>query len=170
MIYGYIAASVDGFIADAEGGVGWLEAFTPTDTGYEAFIGEMDAVIMGRKTYDQIIGFDVAWPYAGKDCYVVTSSPLAEIAGDAVAWHEGSKALAQRITDKNQKAWLVGGAALQAAFIREDLMAWIDLFLMPVLLGAGVPLFPSDGPPQSLNLMEQDALQQGIMRLRYAPD
>ncbi len=169
MIYGYIATSVDGFIADAEGGVDWLEAFTPTDTGYDGFLGAMDAVIMGRKTYDQIIGFDVDWPYAGKDCYVVTSSPLDETAGEAVAWHAGVKALADRITEKNQKAWLLGGAALQAGFIRGGHMAWIDLFVMPVLLGRGVSLFPSEGDPQMLELTEQEALEQGIMRLRYRP-
>ncbi|MCT8159045.1 dihydrofolate reductase family protein [Pseudoruegeria sp. SHC-113] len=167
MICGYMAASADGYIADAGGGVGWLEAFNGVDTGYAGFIAGIDTVVMGRKTYDQVIGFDVGWPYEGKRCVVVTSSPLTSRLGLPEVWSAGLPALASELVEA--KAWAVGGARLQADLIRLGALDWLDLFVMPVFLGAGVPLFPSEGPPQALALQEQESFEGGIQRLRYAP-
>ena len=71
----YIAVSVDGYIADADGGVGWLPSGDGggDDYGYAGFYAGVDAIVMGRRTYEQVRGFGVAWPYPGKPAYVFTN-------------------------------------------------------------------------------------------------
>ena len=59
MLRGYMACSADGYIADAKGGVGFLDAFDGVDFGYDAFFGPLDSLIMGRATFDQVRGFDL---------------------------------------------------------------------------------------------------------------
>ena len=71
----YIAASVDGYIADAAGGVGWLPSGDGggDDYGYAGFYAGVYAIVMGRRTYEQVRGFGVPWPYPGKPAYVFTN-------------------------------------------------------------------------------------------------
>ena len=77
----YIALSLDGFIADSAGGVGWLHGHDPAleEGSYGEFAATVDTVIMGRRTYDQVRGelSPGAWPYEGMDCYVLTHRPAA---------------------------------------------------------------------------------------------
>ncbi|SLN48897.1 hypothetical protein PSA7680_02535 [Pseudoruegeria aquimaris] len=167
MICGYMAASADGFIADSEGGVGWLDAYNGVDTGYAGFIQTIDTVIMGRKTYDQVVGFGVGWPYEGCRCIVLTSSPLSGDLGGPEIWQGSLQALGAAM--QGRRAWAVGGARLQADLIRAGVLDWLDLFVMPVFLGAGVPLFPAPGAPQALALQDVERFDRGILRLRYAP-
>jgi hypothetical protein len=67
----YIATSLDGFIAEPDGGVDWL--FTDDDYGYTAFFGSVEALVMGRHTYEQVLGFG-EWPYEDRPTYVLTRS------------------------------------------------------------------------------------------------
>lgn len=76
MIRGYMAMSADGYIADAGGGVGWLEPFEDVDYGYDAFLGEIETVVMGRRTYEQIEGFGLGWPYGHREGIVLSSGGL----------------------------------------------------------------------------------------------
>jgi hypothetical protein len=77
-IHGFMGMSLDGYIADKEGGVGWLDRFQSVDYGYDAFIAGIGAVVMGRATYDQAVGFPGGWPYGGKRGLTVTSRPLED--------------------------------------------------------------------------------------------
>ena len=81
----YIAASLDGYIATEDGGVGWLDKFNASgeDYGYSAFQDSIGAVIMGGKTYRQALGFG-EWMYKNIPSYIVTSQPLAEHPNDDV--------------------------------------------------------------------------------------
>ena len=71
----YVAVSVDGFIADRDGGVGWLDAYSSPELGYDAFLAQVGAVVIGRSTYEQMLTFG-PWPYEGRDGLIVTSRPL----------------------------------------------------------------------------------------------
>ena len=79
----FIAASLDGYIARADGSLDWLSIVEREgeDYGYRAFLDGVDALVMGRKTYDTVLGFD-EWPFAGKRCIVLTharpTSPRAD--------------------------------------------------------------------------------------------
>jgi dihydrofolate reductase len=84
-------------------------------------------------------------------------------------WSEGVEGLAThlRATDQGD-AWVVGGARLQAAFVASGALDRLDLFVIPVLLGDGVPLFPKvQGQPRGLVLRSADALGLGMVRLAY---
>ena len=114
----YLAVSLDGYIADADGGVGWLGAFADEqeDRGYEAFVQSVDTVVMGGRTYRQVAEelSPGAWPYEGLDCWVWTqqNGPLPHarrIEGGLAAWLHAEKQKAGR------GIWLCGGAALIAA-------------------------------------------------------
>lgn len=164
----YIATSLDGFIAEPDGGVGWL--FTEGDYGYTAFFDSVGALLMGRRTYEQVLGFG-EWPYGEKPTYVFTRSapggdhPHVEfVSGDLGAFVEE---LRRRTTGD---VWLVGGAALVSAF-RE--LGSIDEYILsvhPVLLGDGIPLFERSLPRETLRLLEVHTYESGLVQLRYAVD
>ena len=71
----YIATSLDGYIATPDGDVAWLEPFHAGDYGYDDFLKGIGTLVMGRTTFDQVLGFG-AWPYAGKRAIVLTSRPV----------------------------------------------------------------------------------------------
>ena len=165
MLEGYIASSADGFVADAEDGVSFLVPFNDADYGYEAFLARMDGIVMGRATFDQIIGWGIDWPYPGKDCHVVTSSDLTDAPDGVSRWTQSLAAFAAHVGDRI--FWVLGGARLQAGFIAEGLLDRLQLFLMPVLLGPGTPLFPHAGAPVRMALAAQQTYGNGVVALDY---
>ena len=164
----FIATSLDGFIADRDGGVDWL--FTDGDYGYTAFFDSIETLIMGRRTYEQILGFG-EWPYGEKPTYVFTrAAPCSEhphvefVSGDPGAFVEG---LPRRTRGD---VWLVGGATLVSAFRELGLIDEYILSVHPVLLGDGIPLFERPLPREGLRLREEQAFESGLVQLRYAVD
>lgn len=165
MLEGYIASSADGFVADAKGGVSFLDPFSDADYGYNAFLSRMNGIVMGRTTYDQIIGWDIDWPYPGKECHVVTSSNL-DNPPDGVSRWTGS--LAAFAAHAGKRAyWVLGGARLQAGFIAAGLLDRLQLFLMPVLLGGGTPLFRHAEAPVRMTLAAHRSFDNGVVALDY---
>jgi len=160
----YVAASVDGYIATPDGAVDWLSPFHTAgeDHGYAAFLATIGGIVMGRRTYDQVRGFG-PWPYTAIDCRVVTSRPLPEAPDRVTPVASPVEALAGWA---DRRVWLVGGTALLDGFRAARLVTEYHLFVMPVLLGAGVPLFHV-GPPASLRLVRVDRLPSGVVELRY---
>ncbi len=138
----YIAVSLDGFIADRDGGVHWLAPFDSAEYGYDAFVAGMDCLIMGRKTYNQVLGFG-PWPYAGKRVVVMSRHRLPDGAPDGVeSWHgDDVAALLDRLPGQ---IWLVGGAQAIGAFLRAGRVDRLRLFVIPRLLGGGIRLFCGD--------------------------
>ena len=165
MLRGYMACSADGFIADAEGGIGFLEAFDRVDFRYDAFYAGINSLIMGRTTYDQVCGFDLPWPYAGKPCHVVTSTDLTDPPDGVSRWTGTLPEYAAAM--RGESAWVVGGAQLQAEFIAAGLMDRLTLFIIPILLGRGLPLFPHRGGAVPLVLSETQTYDRGVVRLDY---
>jgi dihydrofolate reductase len=174
----YIAASLDGFIADRDGGVDWLERFTDPadgDYGYADFYDGIAAVAMGRTTYDQVRGFG-DWPYPGKPTVVFTHDPPdpdlpdvsftaddpAEVVASLREQTEGDPGSSPR-----QAIWLVGGGGLVASFRERGLIDEVILTVIPVLLGEGVPLFPGTQPEASLRLRDVQRFESGIVQLHY---
>lgn len=175
MIRGYMAQSADGYVADRDGGVGFLDPFQTDEAGedYAAFIKTIETVVMGRRTYDQIVGFGVGWPYEGKRAIVVTSRALeadgAPPLGAPELWSGGLAALARHLEDTSQgDVWIVGGPRLQGAFLAGGHLDRLDLFVVPVLLGGGVRLFEAEraGPP--MTLLGVTELPKGMLKLAYS--
>ena len=167
-VRGYMAASADGFIADAGGGVDWLTPFQAVEAGYDAFIAGIGTVIFGRATFDQTRGFPGDWAFADKRSIVVTSRPIDDPPKGVEAWGDGVAALIKEVRADKGDAWVIGGAALQAAFIEADALDTLDLFVVPVLLGDGVRMFPRSRRSRSIALTSAETLGRGMVRLSYS--
>lgn len=120
----FIAMSVDGYIADANGGVSWLAEFEAAadddhHDDYAAFFENVDCLVMGATTYEQILSFD-GWPYEDKPTYVFTHRDLPA-ATDAVEFVDRPVAAASTdLKERYSHIWLVGGAQLTRAFLGEQ--------------------------------------------------
>ena len=165
----YVAASLDGYIATSDGGIEWISPFEGKgeDYGYAAFYASIDAVLLGRRTYEQCLTFR-EWPYPGKPCWVFSHGRM-EITEPRVTWtdqnpHQMVRELQSR---KLQRAWLVGGGELAVSFRRERLISEYIVSVVPVILGAGIPLFAAGRPQEALKLVETNAYPSGIVQLRY---
>jgi dihydrofolate reductase len=165
----YIATSLDGFIARKDGAIDWLTAFdTPqTDYGYAEFCRTVDAQLMGRKTYEQALGFG-EWPHPGKPTWVFTRQRLATQRDDVFFTSADPKQALGEIEARGaRRVWLVGGAQLAAAFLRERRVDEFVISVVPVLLGDGIPLFSPGLPEQPLKIVELNQYPTGIVQTRY---
>jgi dihydrofolate reductase len=154
----YVAASLDGFIATPDGGIDWLKPFEGSgeDYGYGEFYASVEAVLMGRKTYEQSLQFP-EWPYAGKPYWVFSKE----------TGNTPSTVVAEMKQRGIRRAWLVGGGKLAAAFRAEGFITEHIVSVIPVLLGSGIPLFDGPGPAEPLTLLSAKTFDSGIVQLRY---
>ena len=144
-----VAASMDGFIADADGGVDWLPDSETDDYGYEAFYAGVQALVMGRRTYDQAVGFD-QWLFSGKPVYVFTGHPPDDNPHDVHFVQGDPAAFVRDVASRCEgMVWLLGGADLAEQFRRAGLIDEYMIHVMPTILGIGVPLFSDDAPHTS---------------------
>jgi dihydrofolate reductase len=165
----YIAASLDGYIATEDGGVAWLDAFNGTgdDFGYADFVAKVGTVIMGGKTYRQVLEFG-EWVYKDFVSYIVTSQALAEHSDDVRKADSDFKKLVQKIKSESDKdIFFIGGAQLSKAFIEEDLIDMYQIFIMPVMLGKGIRLFLDLDTVQNVSLIESKSYPSGVVELQY---
>jgi dihydrofolate reductase len=166
-VVAYLAVSLDGFIADSDGGVAFLDDFGSDEYGYEAFIDGIGAAIMGSSTYEQVLGF--GWPYGDTPTLVLTSRKLDVPAGANVTFSaERTGAAVQdfaSVTDK--RIWLIGGGKVVTAALQANVVDTLEIYVMPVALGQGVPLFsePCEGP---LTLIDTQAFSNGVVKLVYS--
>ena len=166
----YVVASLDGYIADASGGVDWLPQGEPEDYGYTEFYAGVDALVMGRRTYDQVMEFG-QWPYAGKPTYVFTGHPPLDNPYDVrfVSDTEPAEFVRTTAAGYSGTVWLVGGGNLADQFRRAGLIDEYLVHVIPVILGRGIPLFGGDAPPTRLELFESKSYAGGVLLLRYRP-
>jgi dihydrofolate reductase len=161
----YIAVSLDGYIARADGGLDWLSIVERPgeDYGYKVFFDSVDALVIGRKTYDTVLAFE-QWPYETKRCTVVTRSPPASRHGET--FHAGSlSSLLDRLATDGVRRVYVDGGALIRSFLAEDLVDDVTLSVIPVLLGSGVPLF--GGVERAMTLVSSRSFPSGLVQLCY---
>ena len=164
----YVAASLDGFIADASGGVGWLRPYETQDVGFDAFLAEIGVIVSGRRTYDQTQGFET-WPYPGKRMVVLTHRPLESNPPPGVEAFSGDiGALMDTLKRQSQgDIWLLGGAMVAHDFLERGLVDRIELYIVPVLLGEGIRLFAPIDRMRTLAFSEARSFPNGIVGLFY---
>ena len=154
----YIAASVDGYIARKDGSVDWLPPVEEgEDYGYDEFYASVDTLVMGRRTYEQILTFG-DWPYPGKPVFVLSRSRTGQ-ADSGVAFVDALPA------DMGH-TWLVGAQAIQAYAEAGRIDEWI-ISLVPVLLGRGIPLFLPTTAQTTLALQGCRAYPGGLATVHY---
>jgi dihydrofolate reductase len=162
----FIATSLDGYIAGPDDDMSWL--FTDTDYGFDEFYQSVDTLIMGRGTYDVVRKLG-RWPYNGKRTMVVTRSEKIDITTADTAYFNGSLVDLEKMLKEQgvQRSWLVGGGELVAGYLNAGLVEQVNVSVHPVLLGTGVPLFPSGFPKTLLELIDAEAFDSGLVQIRY---
>lgn len=166
----YVAMSLDGFIAPPDGSLHWLEPFQVKgeDFGFAEFFRTCDGVLVGRRTYDQSLGFP-GDPYQGRPCWVFSKSPVAPKDGVHPTTLGPRAAAAELELRGHRRVWLVGGGKLAAAFRAEGLITEHIVSVLPTILGAGIPLFDGPGPAEPVTLRGSKTYPNGIVQLRYVP-
>lgn len=165
----YLAASLDGFIATRDGGVDWLNEYFGPELGFHSFMARIRGAIMGRGTWDKMIGLT-----GGKSAYgampvtVVTNRPFEAAGPVGVAAGSPQVIVAAMRARSPGPYWLVGGAHLATQLLEGGLLTRIDLFTIPVLLGEGIPAFVNR-TPVALDLVSTGTYPKGITRASFRP-
>lgn len=163
----FIATSLDGYIARSDGGIDWLSSVERPgeDHGFGEFYGSVDALVLGRKTWETALGFP-EWPYAGKR--VVVMSREAREGRHGEGFHRGppEELAAALRADGVQRVYVDGGATIRG-FLAAGLIDDLTVSVIPVLLGAGIPLFGEGVPETRLTLQGSRAYESGLVQLRY---
>jgi len=163
----YIATSLDGFIAGEDGALDWLESVQcpGEDYGYAAFLASIDAVVLGRRTFDQVRTFE-AWPFPGRRTAVLTHRPLPEDA-PVEAWRGALRPHLERWgVEGLRHVYLDGGETIRQA-LSESLVDRLTLSRIPVILGGGRPLFAAPLPSTTWVHEATAAFPTGLVQSRY---
>jgi len=162
-----LGISLDGYIARPDGAVDFL--FMPKDYSMASFFATIDTAIMGRKTYDAALksGGD-AFGGSSMATYVLSKSMPPGKRGGVVITNESPAALVRQLRNRRGKdIWLMGGGELAREFLKDDLVDELYLGVVPVLIGEGIPLFPSGFPQREFSLIENKTFSKGLIALKY---
>lgn len=175
----HIGISLDGFIATSDGLPVWnnIPSFVPSQShGYAAFLEHIDAVVIGRNTFDFGHMFwtqQGAWPWEGNRVYVLTSRPLpANTHADVIASQGGpAELLAQlKAAGLERDVQLLAGPRLIQAFLQLGAVDHLGMVILPLVLGDGVPLYgPGAAPRIPLRLEQSQVFPDGSVEVVYAP-
>ncbi|MFZ0141528.1 MAG: dihydrofolate reductase family protein, partial [Aeromicrobium sp.] len=152
----YTATSLDGFIAGPGQSLDWLFTRKQDDDGplnYDAFIADIGSIAMGRTTYEWVLNHEKGkWPY-DIPAWVFTHQELATVEGDVRFTQDDVATVHADMVEAagDKDVWMVGGGDLAGQFADAGLLDEIIVYIAPVFLGAGAPLFP---PHQELELVE----------------
>jgi dihydrofolate reductase len=161
-----LGISLDGYIARLDGSVDFL--FMPKDYSMAPFFKTIDTAILGRKTYDVAKAMG-GGGFGGKMRFYVMSRTLPPGEREGLIFTLESPATLVAHLRKNQgkDIWMMGGGELARDFLRADLIDELHLGVVPVLLGEGIPLFPSGFPQRDFALVENKTYSQGLIALKY---
>ena len=156
----FIGTSLDGFIARPDGALDFLPPGGGEPHGYAEFMATVDALVIGRHTFETVLGFD-AWPYGEKRVFVLSTRALpAAPPGASVERLSGEPAdiVSQLAARGVEHAYVDGGITIQR-FLRAGLIERLIITRVPVLIGAGIPLFGA---------LERDVVLEHVATRHYA--
>lgn len=161
-----LGTSIDGYIARLDGTFDFL--FMPKDFSMAEFFDSIDTGIMGRKTYEVAKAQGEGGFGPKIKTYVLSRTlPLGEREGITFV-NVSPQTLVEEIRQRKGKdIWLMGGGEIARDFLKADLVDELHLGVVPVLLGEGLPLFPSGFPQRNFELMENKTFSQGLISLKY---
>ncbi len=172
--YVYIAESLDGLIADSSGGLAWLQVVPNPDNsdyGFAEFLSGVDAIVMGRRTFETVAGFD-DWPYSAP--VIVLSESLsalpAAFEGRAEILRGDPRVIVASLEDRGYSNLYIDGGRTIQRFLDDDLIDEMIITRIPVLLGGGTPLFGSMSRPLSFIHHNTRALNSQLVQSRYVRD
>ncbi len=168
----YIAVSLDGYIATSSGDVDWLnEIPNPNgiDHGYKELMESVDIVLMGGKTYHQIINFGGQWPYKEKTTYVIARHDTNILKNENIHFltEDFYKKLVALKAEEGKDSWLVGGGELTTMLLNNSLIDEMQLCQVPMILGKGLPLFPNNPLKSRWMLKDSKSYDTGLVVNTY---
>ena len=164
----FVGMSLDGYIARPDGAFDFLPD-DPEPHGYEEFFASVDALLMGRKTYETALGFG-GWPYGKKPVFVLSSRPLPPVPAGAVIEHVSGtpqEVMAQLAARGIGHVYVDGGQTVQQ-FLRAGLIDRITVTRVPVLIGAGIPIFGALDGDVRLQHVATRHYPSGLVQSEYA--
>ncbi len=164
----FVGVSLDGFLARRDGRFDFLPTEGVEDHGFDEFFASVDAMVMGRKTYETALGFP-EWPYGGKPVVVLSHRPLAPApAGATVERHSGEpRAIVDALSRRGFRHLYVDGGETIQQFLAAGCVQRLVVTRVPVLIGEGISLF---GPlPADLRLrhVATRAFASGLVQSEY---
>ena len=166
----YVASSLDGYIATADGGVDWLSRFhvSAEDEDAGKLHASIDALLLGSHTYEFALKLG-QWPSPDKPSWVFTKRDLPVLHPSiTLTSHSPSEVLDDLTKRGFRKAWLMGGGELAASFHASGLISEYIISIFPVLLGSGIPLLaPHSCTQDTLSLVTSKPFKSGIVQLTY---
>ena len=164
----FVGTSLDGFIARRNGDLDFLPPDGGEPHGYTEFMATVDALVLGRKTYDKVLTFD-AWPYGQKPVVVLSTHPLAPAPpGAAVEQMSGapSEIVARLAARGIGHIYVDGGITIQR-FLEAGLIQRLIITRVPVLIGTGIPLFGALRRDISLEHVATRQYASGLVQSEY---
>lgn len=165
----FIATSIDGFIAREDGALDWLPGDDVEDHGYTEFMATVDAIVMGRNTFETVLGFG-AWPF--KTPVVVLSSRASELVapeGAACEMMSGTPhEVVARLAERGMKHLYVDGGVTVQRFLEAGLIRRMIITRIPVLIGSGIPLFGPLSRDVTLQHVSTRSFKSGLVQTEYA--
>jgi dihydrofolate reductase len=166
----FVGTSLDGFIARPNGDLDWLPAGGGEPHGYNEFIASVDAIVIGRKTFEKVLTFE-AWPYGDKRVVVLSSRPVDLSAADGriVEQMAGSPAeiVSQLAASGAHHLYVDGGITIQR-FLQAGLIHRLIITRVPVIIGHGIPLFGTLQRDIRLRHVATQQYPSGLVKSEYA--
>jgi dihydrofolate reductase len=168
----YVASSLDGYIASADGSVDWLKPFQARgeDHGASDLHASVDALLLGSHTYEFALQLG-QWPASDKPSWVFTGRDLRVLHPSITITRQSPVEVIALLASRGyRRVWLMGGGKLAASFHAEQLISRYMISVFPVLLGSGIPLLaPHACLPDTLRLISSAPFKSGIVQLTYEP-
>jgi dihydrofolate reductase len=162
----HIAMSLDGKIARPDGSFDWLMPYSPQEFGIEAFHAEIDLVVMGRDTYEIERGM-AEWPH-NRPVFVVTSRPIEPSPPLVEARSGNLLTLADELAGRGyRKIGVEGGGLLIRGLIAIGRLDVLEMAIIPLVLGDGIPLFPPGTPELPLRMVKCETRSGGALHVVY---
>ncbi|MFY0684888.1 MAG: dihydrofolate reductase [Balneola sp.] len=170
----YIATSTDGFIAKPDGDIEWLlqpeyEDASRLGLVYNKFISTVDAIVMGRHSYEKVLSFD-EWYYDGTEVIVLTTKDLIvpEKLTGKVRFESGTpEEIVSKLSKEGKEHLYIDGGITIQKFLEAKLINELTITAIPILLGNGIPLFGNNDTEQSLELIDMSSAESGTVQKRY---
>jgi len=166
----FVGTSVDGFIARKDGGLDFLDTGGQEPHGYEEFIASVDTIVIGRKTFETVLGFDGPWPYGRKRVVVLSSRPLdlsAVREGVVEAMGGPPEEIMSKLAATGARHLYVDGGITIQRFLRAGLIDRLVVTRVPVLIGDGIPLFGSLPHDVRLHHVATRSYGGGLVQTEY---
>lgn len=167
----FIAMSIDGYIATKDGDISWLESISnpdKSDFGYARFMERIDAIVMGRQTFEKVMSFDV-WPYT-KKVFVLSSTLNAvpqKLLGKVEIINKRPIELVKHLSDLGMSDLYIDGGKTIQSFLKLELIDEMIISTIPIVLGEGIPLFAKQDHAIQFKHIETTAFNGGLVQTCY---